>query len=438
MCDDQRHSAMSCVDTPTADAVSTPCLDALASRGVRFRAAYHAAGLSGAICSPSRAMLHTGCGPFDIPRGMVEHGLGASFDGSPDVKPLGRLLRDHGYVTHFAGKWHNDLPSLEQSFDRADPLFHGGMDDHFQLPVQTYDGATYSPIRRTMGVHATDRFADAGCRFLRAYADGRYGERPFCLVVAFTAPHDPRRTHEQWHRRYPADGVEPPPNFLPRHPFEQLRANGRDELLTPLPRDADQTRREIADYYAMIEHVDHAIGQLHDVLDQLGLADSTLVAHTADHGLAVGQHGLMGKQNLYDHSTRVPLLLAGHGVPTAQVREALVYQHDLYPTLLEAAGIEPPDRCAFHSLWPLVQDADASSRESVGGWFLKSQRMIRVDDRKLIAYATPRETVYQQYDLADDPWEIEGTVRHASETDPSLRQALKDWQRTMGDPLPLS
>ena len=258
--------------------------------------------------------------------------------------------------------------------------------------------------------------------------------KPFCLVVAFTAPHDPRRTHEQWHRRYPVGSIDLPPNFRPSHPFDNGELDVRDELLTPRPRDADQTRREIADYHAMIEHVDHAIGQVHATLDELGLGDDTLVAHTADHGLAVGQHGLMGKQNLYEHSTRVPLVIAGPGVPAAEVRNALVYPHDLFPTLLETADVDPPQRCAFASLWPTIRDTAVAPRDTLGCYYKDRQRMVRRGDRKLIAYRLAGELRYQQFDLAADPWEQDAALRPASEIDTNLLSSLTNWQDAVGDP----
>lgn len=435
MCDDQRHAALSCCDGPTADAVRTPHLDALAARGLRFRHAHHAGSPSGAICSPSRAMLHTGRGPFDIPAGMVSHGLGDAYDGPPDAPTLGQLLREQGYATYFVGKWHNDLPSFERSFDAASSVFIGGMDDHFNLPVQQYDGREFTPRHRTLGVHATDRFAASARGFLRGHASGPDADRPFLLVVAFTAPHDPRRTHEQWHRRYPIDAIELAPNFLPRHPFETGLESGRDDLLTPLPRDPDQTRREIADYYAMTEHMDHTVGQIHAELDELGLTDDTLVVHTADHGLAVGQHGLLGKQNMYDHSIRVPLLLAGPGVPADQTRDQLVYQHDLFPTLLDAAGADAPPRGAFASLWPSIRDASARPRDAIGCYYTRNQRAVRVGDRKLVAYHFGDEPMYQQFDLAQDPWERDTDPRRADEVDADLLDSLEAWRREMGDPL---
>ncbi|MEM1444598.1 MAG: sulfatase-like hydrolase/transferase [Planctomycetota bacterium] len=437
MCDDQRHSAMSCCDGPTADAVKTPNLDALAARGLRFRRAQHAGSHSPAVCSPSRAMLHSGRGPFDVAVDMVDGDLASGYRGPAGPATLGQLLRAAGYTTHLVGKWHNYEDSFRRSFDGGSSVFMAGMEDHFNLPVSQYDGQTLTKPFSTLGVHATDRFAASASGFLRDHAAGASADRPFFLCVAFTAPHDPRRTHAQWHERYPAQDMTLPPNFLPVHPFDHGDMDVRDELLTSLPRDPDQTGREISDYFAMTEHMDHAVGQIHATLEQLGLADNTLVVHTSDHGLAVGQHGLLGKQFMYDHSIRVPLLMAGPGITADTTSDARVYQHDLFPTFLQSAGIDRPDRCAFESLWPVIDgESQETYPEGVGSFYREAQRSFSVGDRKVIAYhvedGPPR---YQQFDTAADPWEQELSLRTEAEVDADLLEGLRAWQRKMGDPL---
>ncbi len=433
--DDQRHSAMSCCEGPTADAVRTPHLDALAARGVHFTRAYHAGSSCGAVCSPSRAMLHTGCGPFDIPAGMVKHPMGPEQDGEPGAPTLGQLLGDHGYVRHMVGKWHNDDESFRRSFDAAACIYRGGMADHFDMPYQSFDGQELRSYR-CAGAHSTDVFTSAARQFLRSYAEGAHGDRPFFLYVAFTAPHDPRRTHAAWHERYPASRIELPPNALDEHPFDNGQLDIRDELLTSLPRDPAQTRHELADYYAMTQHMDNGLGRIHGLLEELGLADDTLVVHTADHGLAVGQHGLMGKQNMYDHSVRVPLLLAGPDIAAGQVRNALCYQHDLFPTLLAAAGIETPSRCAFKSLWPCVNDARHRLRDGIGSRYTDLQRMWTDGHNKVIVYTRPNgERLYQRFNIGDDPWECHlSPVSESEAAAGGLLEGLDGWQREMGDP----
>jgi arylsulfatase A-like enzyme len=110
-----------------------------------------------------------------------------------------------------------------------------------------------------------------------------------------------------------------PENWMPEHPFDNGELRIRDELLAKLPRDPAETRQHLADYSAMIAHQDYHMGCLVDRLDALGLGEETLVIYTSDHGLAIGRHGLMGKQNVYEHALRIPLILRGPGIPADSV-----------------------------------------------------------------------------------------------------------------------
>ena len=116
----------------------------------------------------------------------------------------------------------------------------------------------------------------------------------------------------------------------------------RDEKLADFPRTPEETRRHIAEYFGMISDMDEKIGDILAALARKGLADDTIVVYTADHGLSVGQHGLLGKQNLYDHSVRVPLIVRGPGVPSGKRVDALTHTYDVYPTLCDLAGLEVP------------------------------------------------------------------------------------------------
>ncbi|MFA9480276.1 sulfatase-like hydrolase/transferase [Phycisphaerales bacterium AB-hyl4] len=403
--DDQRHAAMGCCDDATADAVRTPHLDALAARGIRFTRAYHAGSAVPAVCMPSRALLHTGCNPNAIPPDMMPEGyVPEHLHKQPDAI-LGQSLQSAGYHTHHIGKWHNHERSFRDSFTTGKAIFFGGMDDHFHLPLADWDSKRLTP-RTEHGCHGTDVFATEAEAFLESYADGAFGTRPFFLHIAFTAPHDPRQTHAQWHERYPVDAIELPPNFQPRHRFDNGALRIRDEMLTSMPRDPRQTHHELANYYAMVEHMDHGIGRIHGALRELGLEQDTLVIHTSDHGLAVGQHGLMGKQNLYEHSIRVPLILAGPGVPTGQQRSTLCYQHDLHPTLIEAGRCETSSSGYFRSLWPSIVDPKANLRDLIETFYSKHQRAAVMTNHKFIEYSVRGNTFVERHDLDADPWEM--------------------------------
>ena len=217
-----------------------------------------------------------------------------------------------------------------------------------------------------------------------------------------------------------------PENFMPAHPFDNGELAIRDERLLGHPRDPAEIRRGVAEYYAMISHMDAWIGRIHQAVADIGQLDNTIIIHTADHGLAVGQHGLLGKQNMYEHSVRVPLLLAGPRLPHGAVREGLCYQHDLHPTLLELADA-PAAGVFFESLLPMLNDA-TRGRSHVTSHYYNVQRMACDDRYKLIEYRVDGRLREQLFDLAADPWEMHDLIdnpAHAARLG-ALRSRLPD------------
>ncbi|MEM1211137.1 MAG: sulfatase-like hydrolase/transferase [Planctomycetota bacterium] len=427
--DDHRHSAMSCVDGPLADPVQTPHLDALAARGTRMTHAYHAGSWSAAVCMPSRAMLHSGRGPFDLPRDMAQVPE-ASLGTPAGDATLGGLLGQAGYRTHHIGKWHNNEEPFCRSFQSGEAVMIGGMPhDHFQTPMENWDGQALSPMFLS-NCHGTDVFAEAARAFLYQHANAD-DDRPFFLSLAFTAPHDPRVTHPEYHTRFPIDQIELPPNFTPDPALRPDLLPIRDNLSLTLPRDPEAMKREIAGYYAMVEHLDHGIGRVLDQLDTTGLAEDTLVIYTADHGHAVGQHGLLAKQYSYDHSLRVPLLAAGPGIPKGRTCDALCYQHDLFPTLLHTAGITDTPT-AFEDLTPCLTGQRDHHRPWVGCYYTDEWRTVSDGNTKLVQRLLPHDRGFTRFDLERDPWE---TTPIATGPDDPLHAALTDWQQWSGDPL---
>ena len=128
----------------------------------------------------------------------------------------------------------------------------------------------------------------------------------------------------------------------------------RDEVLAPFPRTPEIVQQHIADYYGMITHMDAEMGRVLQTLAANGHLENTIIIYTADHGLAVGQHGLLGKQNLYDHSIRVPSIFAGPGVPEGVTVDALTYLYDVFPTVCDLTDVACPDTAEGCSLVPLM------------------------------------------------------------------------------------
>ncbi len=398
--DDHRHSALGALGM---EAVSTPTFDQLIAEGTCFTQAHIMGSTSGAVCMPSRGMLMSGCGLFDTP------------DPLPDEIPLlPELLRQHGYATFGTGKWHNRRGSYARCFGESGKVFFGGMNDQYAMPVNDFDPAGEYPPEDTYLAEgfATTVFSDEMIDFLNSRS--ATDDAPFFAYVAFTSPHDPRTPPPPYDRMYAPGEIDLPPNFRPEHPFDIGVRDIRDEVLAGYPRGEDEIRRHIADYYGMISQMDDDIGRILAALEARGLRDNTVVVYTSDHGLGVGQHGLMGKQNLYDHSMRIPLIMRGPGIPAGLSSQALLYLLDLYPTLLELAGIDIPESTVGHSLTALLREDTTMHRKQIFSAYQSVfgpprgapwQRSIKDERNKLIQTRVDGADTWQLFDLAADPYE---------------------------------
>jgi arylsulfatase A-like enzyme len=189
------------------------------------------------------------------------------------------------------------------------------------------------------------------------------------------------------------------------------------------------------EYYAIIEHMDAQVGRILDALKKSGKADSTVLIFTADQGLAVGHHGLMGKQNMFEHSMRSPLFIAGLGIPKSKRITTPVYIQDVMPTTLELAGVEIPEHVQFRSLLPLIDGKRNKNYDAMYGAYIDLQRMVRKDNWKLIYYPKIDKTLL--FDLNKDPEEINdlaGDERYAPVVE-ELRKELRRLQKETGDEL---
>jgi arylsulfatase A-like enzyme len=184
--------------------------------------------------------------------------------------------------------------------------------------------------------------------------------------------------------------------------------------------------------------MDAQIRRILDKLEETGQAENTYILFTADHGLSVGHHGLIGKQNMYDHSLRTPLIVVGPDIPEGEKRDMAVYIQDLMPTAIDYAGGRVPEYVEFNSLKPLVEKEQVvSSYPEVYGAYMDQQRMVRVGDYKLMAY--PYASKLRLFDLAADPMEIQDIVDDPahSERVSAMFGQLKDLMLSMGDTLDL-
>ena len=431
--DDHRHSALGALGV---EAVSTPVFDKLIADGTCFTQAHIMGSTSGAVCMPSRGMLMTGRGLFDTP------------DPLPDDAPLlPELLQQNGYTTFGTGKWHNRRGSYARCFSESGKVFFGGMNDQFAMPVNDFDPAgDYPPDESYIADgYSTTVFADEMIDFLNTRG-GEDDTNPFFAYIAFTSPHDPRTPPAPYDTMYDPDEIELPPNFLPEHPFDIGVSDIRDEVLAGYPRGEDEIKGHIADYYGMISHMDMDIGRILATLDARGLSENTIVIYTSDHGLGVGQHGLMGKQNLYDHSMRIPLIVRGPGIPRGLSCDALLYLLDLYPTLLELAGVGVPEICDGHSLAALLNGVTYKHRRQIFSAYQGVfghpqgqpwQRSIKDERNKLIQTVVDGEETWQLFDLAADPYERVNLFDQPGydKVTQRLRAGLRDRQTRANDPL---
>ena len=415
--DDQRADTIGALGNPN---ISTPNLDRLVAAGTTLTRAYCMGAQQGAVCVPSRAMLMTGRTLFRIKENLA----------GQTTWP--EKFAATGYRTFITGKWHNQAPSLVRVFQSGQSIFLGGMGDPYSLELQDLDAGKLVNKRVTPG-HSVQVFADSAIGFLKA----RKGDQPFLCYVAFNAPHDPRIAPPTFHEKSNAHKPPLPANFLPQHPFNNGELIVRDEQLAPWPRSPEVVRQHLADYYAAIAFLDQQIGRIIDALNASGLADNTIVVFSSDHGLAIGSHGLFGKQNLYDHSMHAPLIFAGPGIPRDQRRDALCYLLDIYPTLGEFAAVTAPEGSEGKSLASVIAGKSPGIRDHILTAYTKVQRAVREDRWKLIVYPQINKT--QLFDLQNDPNEMKDLASNKAYADQVIRMTklLKDEQQTLGDIQPL-
>ena len=419
--------------------IDTPNLDRLAARGTTFTHAYNPGGWHGAICVASRTMLMTGKQLWKARD--AEPKLNEDYVASNKLWP--QRLAALGYRTCFSGKWHIQADH-KKVFDEIRHFRPGGMapvgKNAYFRPVEGQPD-TWSPSDPkeggfwTGGKHWSEVVADDFAIFA-----GEKDERPWFMYLAFNAPHDPRQAPGEVLDRYPLSRVKVPANFLPLYPYREAMgaAKGqRDENLAPFPRKAFAIQTHRREYYAAITHLDAQIGRILDTLEKSPAAASTYVFFTADHGLSCGEHGLLGKQNLYDASVRVPFLVAGPGVPAGKKIDAPVYLQDAMPTVLKLAGAPAEAEIDFQDLRP-HWEGKGTARDAVIGAYMDLQRMIERDGKKLILY--PKVKVARVFDLKTDPDEMKDLIAtpEGQALAVPLFQRLLEIQRESGDPLDLT
>ncbi|MDD4872259.1 MAG: sulfatase-like hydrolase/transferase [Kiritimatiellae bacterium] len=403
LADDMRPDCIGALGNPN---IKTPNLDNLVERGMSFTHAYCLGSNSGAVCMPSRTMILTGRSVFHISNG----GFGNSCNDT--YTPWAKAMSAGGYDTFHLGKRGNSfLPGME-AFDTC--LYTQGI------------GADQHEV-------SSQKTADRIIEYLR----GRNTAKPFFIYMAPPVPHDPRVAPKEFMDQYDPAKIPLPENFLPVHPFDNGEMTVRDEKLAPWPRTPEIVRRHLADDYACITCLDHHIGRIIDVLKDAEQLDNTIVIFAADNGLSIGEHGLFGKQNLYEFGgMHVPLIIAGPGIPRGKTG-AFTYLYDLYPTVCELTGTSIPPEVESKSLVPVITGKAVKVRDYVFTAYRNCQRAVRNERWKLIRY--PRINKSQLFDLEKDPHEISDLADKPECTDKvkEMMAILGKLQKEYDDSCPL-
>ncbi|MCF2947893.1 sulfatase-like hydrolase/transferase [Paraglaciecola aquimarina] len=421
--------------------IKTPNLDKLAQNGVNFNNAYNMGAWNGAVCQASRAMLNSGRSVWQA------HKMDRQFAQGKGVETTwAKLLEKEGYDTYMAGKWHV-AASAEKVFQNAKHVRPGMPDDAYDHASQQkiYDdfmaGKTdykspgdFLPVGYNRPLSKNDDswsptdpkftgFWKGGKHWSEVLKDDTLGfieqakasDNPFFMYVAFNAPHDPRQAPQAYQDMYDEESLPLPSNWADNYPERDFIGNSarlRDAALAPFPRTEYATRVHLKEYYALISHLDTQVGEILAVLKASGKMDNTYIIYTADHGLAVGERGLFGKQNMYEESVRAPFIIWGPGIEGGQTVDADIYLQDVMATSLEIAGAEKPDYVFFNSIIDLAKGKTTNSHyDAIYGAYIDSQRMIKKDGFKLLVY--PLANTIKLFDLAADPDEVTNLANQA-------------------------
>jgi len=390
--------------------LETPVLDKLAEEGMIFDGAHHMGSWSGAVCRPSRHMIMSGRTIWHIPGASTRRQKSdqAASDLIPADLPnftMAAVFNRAGYDTMRTCKRGNSYESANKLFTvRHDASKRGGTDE---------TGSAW---------HAEQ---------VLNYLNDRQANRdkdPFLIYYGFSHPHDPRNgkqgllekygavNHTDRNSRPPANAKQPPLpiNYLPAHPFHHGHPGLRDEVALSgawEKRDERTMRNEMGREFACSENIDFQIGRVLDKLREMGELENTYIFYTADHGIAIGRHGLQGKQNLYEHTWRVPFIVKGPGVKQGRA-VGNIYLLDVLPTICDLADIEAPETVEGVSFRGVLEGREQTVRDVLYGVYCggtkPGMRCVKKGDWKLIKYdvldGKVRET--QLFNLKDNPREL--------------------------------
>ena len=440
---DDLNNMLGCYGDPKA---RTPNIDRLAARGVRFDRSY----CTFPLCGPSRNSMLTGLYPNST--GILTNSQ-IFRQSIPSQHSLSQVFRLSGYFAARIGKlYHYNVPNSIGTNGHDDPgsweleLNPAGVDrlehhpDIFTLTPGQFGGTlSWFASPKSDQYHTDGLMAEDAQWVLERCAKRK--DRPFFLAVGFFRPHTPYvAPKDPYFGWYPEkdmrvvanvkeDQADIPPAGLGSYKKEQ------DKLTD------DLRRQSLQAYYASISFMDAQVGRVVDSLDQLGLADNTIIVFTSDHGYHTGEHGLWQKMSLFEESARVPMLIVAPGV-TAKggVAKSPVSHIDLFPTLTELCGLKAPSNIQGQSLVPMLKDPSLTGR----GWAITqvtrggagAAQNSKANDKRFFGYslrtARWRYTEWDDgkqgrelYDHDADPFEqtnLASKVEHAKTVDELSKQ----------------
>ncbi len=392
--------------------LSSPNIERLAREGIVLDAAHHMGSWSGAVCTPSRTMIMTGRTLWHIPD-PSKQSLANPNGRNPKLVPpdlaentLPAVFHRAGYETMRTCKIGNSYEAANKRFDvRKDATRRGGTDT---------TGSAWH--------------ADQVLQYL-VDRQRRKDTAPFLIHFGFSHPHDTRDGKPELLAHYgavnhtdretlpPSNPNQPPlpVNYLPKHPFPIGHPGLRDEVDVSgvwERRDERTIRNEIGRDFACSENIDTQIGRVLDQLEAMGELRNTYIIYTSDHGIAIGRHGLQGKQNLYEHTWRVPFIVRGPGIRPGTRAPGNIYLLDVLPTLCDLAGIAPPPTVEGISFRPVLEGKQPTVRDVLYGAYSggtkPGMRCVKKGEWKLIKYDVLNGMVRrtQLFNLAENPNEF--------------------------------
>ena len=399
----------------SASTLHAPCIEQLAREGMVFDAAYHMGSFSGAVCTPSRHMVMCGRTVWHLPIGPKQARREKGKPGQPRVAPhcppglesntLAAVFNRAGYDTMRTCKRGNSYEGANKQFTvRNDATKRGGT---AETGSQWHGDQVIN--------YLTDR-EESG------------DEDPFLIYFGLSHPHDTRDGTPEYLAHYgatnhtnkkelPASHAKQPPvpsNWLPHHPFDNTHMDVRDEVSVSgvwKNRDPQTIRNEIGREFACNENIDQQIHRVLEKLSALGELENTWIFYTSDHGIAIGRHGLQGKQNLYEHTWRVPLVVKGPGVRPGSRMPGNTYLGDTLATLCAITGVTPPPTDEGKSFLPVLEEKKQTVRDVLYGVYCGGQkpgmRSVRKGDWKLLKYESPTGGLHTQlFNLQENPHEF--------------------------------